>query len=87
MSRFRSLNSYFKMLKSYYGECNFYVQDDITQFVGDDKFMIYDVVGDGLGDENILRVRGRYYLICERFTGCKFVEISKSDFERIYTLS
>lgn len=82
MKKFRSLKSYFKMMDEFIDEeDSVFVKRDIEEFVGNDKFWIYDMISEGLNDEDVMFIRGKYYSICERFEGCEFVEISKDDFE------
>lgn len=80
MKKFRSLKSYFKMMEEFSEEDNVNVKNDIVEFVGKDKFVIYDMISDGLNDEDVIYIREKYYMICERYEGCKFVEIEKEEF-------
>ena len=82
MKKFKSIKSYEKMLNEFCNEeDNVNVIEDLKEFVKNDKFVIYDMVSDGLSDDDVIFVREKYYLICQRYEGCKFIEIEKDEFE------
>ena len=82
MKKYRSIKSYIGMLNEFYDpEDNVNIKNSLEEFVGKDKFVIYDVVEEGDFEDNIIKVRDKYYWMVERYEGLKFVEIN--DFEEI----
>ena len=84
MKKFRSLNSYFKCMDEFCDEeDSVFVKNDIKEFVGNDKFVIYDMISEDLSEEDLIKVRDKYYWICERYEGCKFLEVSERELEKL----
>ena len=41
------------------------------------------MISEDLSEEDLIKVRDKYYWICERYEGCKFVEVSERELEKL----
>ena len=80
MTKYKNLKDYEEMMNMFFDEEeNVFIMEDLKEFVKNDDFVIFDLIEEDLDECNVIFVRGKYYMMVERFEGMRFVEVEKEN--------